>query len=148
MKMFKELGKIIYNFIKPQHLNDPLLKMPKRVRNMGIKIEIISLSMTIFSLVFAFMLKLTNMMIEQKLFLLGVILYMLYKGQNILKDTVSIYSDSEYSKYNMIFEDELVLKGTNIIGVTKDKVLKYDENNKIYRVMDNETILNTIKKEW
>lgn len=33
MKMFKELGKIIYNFIKPQHLNNPLLKMPKRVRN-------------------------------------------------------------------------------------------------------------------
>ena len=64
MKMFKELGKIIYIFIKPQHLNVPLLK-----------------------------------------------------------DAFSIYSDSEYSKYNMIFEDELVLKGTNIIGVTKDKDL-------------------------
>ena len=63
------------------------------------------------------------MMIEQKLFLLGVTLYMLYKGQNILKDAFSIYSDSEYSKYNMIFEDELLLKGTNIIGVTKDKDL-------------------------
>lgn len=146
MKLVKELGKMIYSFIKPHNLNEKILEMPKNVKNMGIKIEILSLSLTIFSLTFAFMLKLTNMMIEQKLFLLGVILYMLYKGQYILKDAFNIYSDSEYSKYNMIFEDELVLKGTNIIGVTKDKVLKYDENNKIYRVMDNETILNTIKK--
>lgn len=146
MKIFNELGKIIYNFIKPHHLNEPLLKMPKNVRNMGIKIEILSLSMTIFSLVFAFMLKLTNMMIEQRLFLLGVILYMLYHGQNILRDAFIIYSDNERSKYNMIFEDELVLKGTNIIGATKDRVLKYDENSKIYRIMDNETILNTTKK--
>ena len=146
MKLVKELGKMIYSFIKPHNLNEKILEMPKNVKNMGIKIEILSLSLTIFSLTFAFMLKLTNMMIEQKIFLLGVILYMLYKGQYILKDAFSIYSDSEYSKYNMIFEDELVLKGTNIIGVTKDKVLKYDENNKIYRVMDNETILNTIKK--
>ena len=146
MKLIKELGNMIYNFIKPHNLNEKILEMPKNVRNMGIKIEVLSLSLTVFSLVFAFMLKLTNMMIEQKIFLLGIILYMLYQGQNILKDAFSIYSDSEYSKYNMIFEDELVLKGTNLIGVTKDKVLKYDENSKIYRVMDNETILNTIKK--
>lgn len=146
MKLFKELGKMIYNFIKPYHLNEPILEMPKSVKNMGIKIEILSLSLTIFSLVFAFVLKLTNMMIEQRLFLLGVILYMLYRGEHVLRDAFSIYSDSEYAKYNMIFEDELVLKGTNIIGATKDRVLKYDENSKIYRIMDNETILNTIKK--
>lgn len=146
MKMIKELGKMIYNFIKPHNLNEPLLKMPKNVRNMGIKIEILSLSLTIFSLIFSFMLKLTNIMIEQKLFLLGIILYMLYHGQNVLKDAFNIYSDNERSKYNMIFEDELVLKGTNIIGATKDRVLKYDENSKIYRIMDNETILNTTKK--
>ena len=120
--------------------------MPKNVRKMGIKIEILALSLTIFSLVFAFVLKLTNMMIEQRLFLLGVILYMLYRGENILRDAFNLYSDSEYAKYNMIFEDELVLKGTNIIGAAKDRVLKYDENSKIYRIMDNETILNTIKK--
>ena len=145
MKLFNEFKKMVYNFIKPYSINDPILKMPKNVRNMGIKIEILSLSMTIFSLVFAFVLKLTNMMIEQKLFLLGVILYMLYHGQSIIKDAFNIYSDSEYAKYNMIFDDELVLKGTNIIGVTKDKVLKYDENSKIYKVMSNEVILNTIR---
>jgi hypothetical protein len=86
------------------------------------------------------------MMIEQRLFLLGVILYMLYRGEHVLRDAFNLYSDTEYAKYNMIFEDELVLKGTNIIGATKDRVLKYDENSKIYRIMDNETILNTIKK--
>lgn len=146
MKLFKELWKIICNFIKPYKLDESILKMPKNVKKMGIKIEILSLSLTIFSLVFAFILKVTNMMIEQKLFLLGIILYMLYRGEKVLRDAFNLYSDTEYAKYNMIFEDELVLKGTNIIGVTKDRVLKYDENSKIYRIMDNETILNTIKK--
>ena len=146
MKLFKELWKIICNFIKPYKLDESILKMPKNVKKMGIKIEILSLSLTIFSLVFAFILKVTNMMIEQKLFLLGIILYMLYRGEKVLRDAFNLYSDTEYAKYNMIFEDELVLKGTNIIGVTKDRVLKYDENCKIYRIMDNETILNTIKK--
>lgn len=146
MKLFKELWKMICNFIKPYKLDESILKMPKNVRKMGIKNEILSLSLTIFSLIFAFVLKVTNMMIEQKLFLLGIILYMLYRGEKVLRDAFSLYSDTEYAKYNMIFEDELVLKGTNIIGVTKDRVLKYDENSKIYRIMDNETILNTIKK--
>ena len=146
MKLFKELGKMIYNFIKPHNLHESILEMPKSVRKMGIKIEVLSLSLTIFSLVFAFVLKLTNMMIEQRLFLLGVILYMLYRGENVLIDAFSVYSDSEYAKYDMIFNDELVLRGTNIIGATKDRVLKYDENSKIYRLMDNETILNTIKQ--
>lgn len=146
MKLFKELGKMIHNFIKPYHFNDPLLKMPKSIKRMGIKIEIMSLSMTIFSLVFAFLLKLTNMMLEQKLFLLGVILYMLYRGEKVINDAFSLFWTNEYNKYNMIFEDELVLKGTNIIGATKDKVLKYDEKSKVYRTMDNETILNTVKQ--
>lgn len=146
MKLFKELWKMICNFIKPHKLDESILKIPKNVRKMGIKIEILSLTLTIFSLVFAFVLKVTNMMIEQKLFLLGVILYMLYRGEKVLRDAFNLYSDTEYAKYNMIFEDELVLKGTSIIGVTKDRVLKYDENSNIYRIMDNETILNTIKK--
>ena len=102
--------------------------------------------MTIFSLIFAFVLKLTNMMIEQRLFLLGVILYMLYRSEYVLRDAFNIYSNTERSKYDMIFDDELVLKASIIIGTTKDRVLKYDNKSKIYRIMDNETILNTIKK--
>ena len=146
MELFKELGKMIYNFIKPHHLDETILKMPRSVKKMGLKIEIMNLSMTIFSLIFAFVLKLTNMMIEQRLFLLGVILYMLYRSEYVLRDAFNIYSNTERSKYDMIFDDELVLKASIIIGTTKDRVLKYDNKSKIYCIMDNETILNTIKK--
>ena len=146
MKLFKELKVMIHNFFNPHYIDEPLLKMPKNVKRLGIKNEFLTLSFMILSLVFAFVLKLTNMMIEKKLFLLAVILYMLYHGQRVLMNAINIYSDSERNKLKLIFEDELILKGTNIIGVTKDKVLKYDNNSKIYRIMDNETILNTIKK--
>ena len=50
MKLVKELGKMIYSFIKPHNLNEKILEMPKNVKNMGIKIEILSLSLTILSI--------------------------------------------------------------------------------------------------
>ena len=40
MKLIKELGKMMYNFIKPHTLNEKILEMPNNVRNMGIKMEI------------------------------------------------------------------------------------------------------------
>jgi len=143
--LFKELKKLIKNFIKPYKIDDNILNIPKSLKRMGIKIEILSLSMTIFSLFFAFLLKFTNMMIEQKLFLLGVILFMLYRAERILRNAFDLYADSEGIKYNLIFEDEIMYKGSIIIGKTQNKVFKYDKKSNIYKVMSNETVLNTIK---
>ena len=143
--LFKELKELFVNFINNNCLNDKILEMPKSVKKIGIKVEVLSLSMTIFSLVFAFVLKFTNIAIEHKLFLLGIILFMLYRGERVLRDAFNIYADNEATKFNLIFEDEIAYTASNIIGKTKDKVLKYDEKSNIYRVMSNESILNTLK---
>lgn len=143
--MFKELKEMIVNFKYNYGIKDKTLKMPNNVKKMGLKVEFLSLLMTIISLVFAFILRFTNMMIEMKLFLLGLILFMLYRGERILRDAFNIYADSEAIKFDLIFEDEIVYKASLIIGKTKDKVLKYDTKNKIYRIMDNESVLNTVR---
>ena len=143
--MFEELKEMIVNFKYNYGIKDKILKMPNNKKKMGLKVEFLSLLMTIISLVFAFVLRFTNMMIEMKLFLLGIILFMLYRGERILRDAFNIYADSEAIKFDLIFEDEIVYKARLIIGKTKDKVLKYEDRNKIYRIMDNESVLNTIR---
>lgn len=49
-------------------------------------------------------------------------------------------------KFDLIFEDEIVLRGSRIIGKTANKVLKFDSNSKLYTTMSNESVLNTIKQ--
>ena len=76
--LIQEVINLIIKFFKPYGLSDEMLNIPKSVKRMGFKVGVMDLGMTIIALVFAFMLKATNMMIEHKLILLGIILFMLY----------------------------------------------------------------------
>ena len=145
MKLLSEIKNLLIDFIKPCGINDEVVKIPKNVKKMGTRVEIFSFVSTLIALIFAFTLKLTNMMIELRLLFLGVIFFLLYKGEDVLRDAFYIYEDSEKTKFDLIFDDEIVYRGSNIIGKTRNKVLKYDDKNRIYKVLSNESSLNTIK---
>ena len=141
----KELFIIIKNFVKPSYIKDKMLNLPKEVKKTGIKLEVLTLLMTIVGLAFSFLLKMTNNMITLKYIILGIMLFMLYRGEQIIRGAVDIYLSSERTKYNLIFDDELVYRGSIIIGKVKDKILKFDEKSKMYKIMTNEEVLNSIK---
>lgn len=143
-KLIQEVINLIIKFCKSYGLSDEMLAIPKSVKRMGFKVCFISLGMTIVSLVFAFMLKATNMLIEQRMIFLGITLFMLYRGQQIIKETVHLWESDERKKFELIFENEVVLRDSQIIGKTSNKVLKYDASNKMYKLMSNESVLNTI----
>ena len=143
--LLRELMNLIIKFFKPYGLSDEMLTIPESVKRMGFKVGLMNLGMTIIALVFAFMLKVTNMMIEHKLILLGIILFMLYRGQQVGREAFYLFKSSESKKFELIFEDEIVFRGSQIIGKTANKVLKYDTSTKLYKVMSNESVLNTIK---
>ena len=143
--LIREVVNLIIKFFKPYGISDELLTIPKNVKHMGFKVGFINLGTTVIALVFAFMLKVTNMMIERRLILLGIILFMLYRGQQVVKEAFHLFESSENKKFELIFEDEIVFRGSQIIGKTSNKVLKYDASNKLYKVMSNESVLNTIK---
>lgn len=143
--LIREVINLIIKFFKPYGISDELLTIPKNVKHMGFKVGFINLGMTVIALVFAFMLKVTNMMIERRLILLGIILFMLYRGQQVVKEAFHLFESSENKKFELIFEDEIVFRGSQIIGKTSNKVLKYDASNKLYKMMSNESVLNTIK---
>lgn len=140
-----EVINLIIKFFKPYGLSDEMLTIPESVKRMGFKVGFMNLGMTVIALVFAFMLKATNMMIEYRLILLGVILFMAYRGQQVVKEAFYVFESSESKKFELIFEDEIVFRGSQIIGKTANKILKYDTSNKLYKVMSNESVLNTIK---
>lgn len=143
--LIREVINLIKKFFKPYGIKDEMLIIPANIKKMGIKVEVIHLSMTIFALIFAFMLRVTNMLIEYKLILLGIIVFMLYRSQEVLREGFFIFEDSEREKFQIIFEDEVVYRGCQIIGKTLDRVLKYDESSKLYKIMSNESELNTVK---
>jgi len=143
--LIREVINLIIKFFKPYGISDELLTIPKNVKHMGFKVGFINLGTTVIALVFAFMLKVTNMMIERRLILLGIILFMLYRGQQVVKEAFHLFESSENKKFELIFEDEIVFRGSQIIGKTSNKVLKYNASNKLYKVMSNESVLNTIK---
>lgn len=143
--LIREVINLIIKFFKPYGISDELLTIPKNVKHVGFKVGFINLGTTVIALVFAFMLKVTNMMIERRLILLGIILFMLYRGQQVVKEAFHLFESSENKKFELIFEDEIVFRGSQIIGKTSNKVLKYDASNKLYKVMSNESVLNTIK---
>ena len=143
--LIREVINLIIKFFKPYGLSDEMLTIPRSVKRMGVKVGFMNLGMTVISLVFAFMLKATNMMIEYRLILIGIILFMLYRGQQVVREAFYLFESSESKKFELIFEDEIVFRGSQIIGKTADKVMKYDTSNNLYKVMSNESMLNTIK---
>lgn len=143
--LMREVVNLIIKFFKPYGLSDDMLTIPKSVKRMGFKVGFMNLGMTVIALVFAFMLKATNMMIEHRLIFLGIILFMLYRGQQVVRAAFYVFEISENKEFELIFEDEIVSRGIQIIGKTANKVLKYDTSNKFYKVMSNESVLNTIK---
>lgn len=83
--LIREVINLIIKFFKPYGLLDEMLTIPESVKRMGFKVGLMNLGMTVIALVFAFMLKATNMMIEYRLILLGIILFMLYRGQQVVR---------------------------------------------------------------
>lgn len=143
--LIREVVNLIIKFFKTYGIKDEILNIPENVKQMGLKVKIMNSAINVLTLIFAFMLKATNMLIEYRLVLLGIILFMLYRGQRILKDAFFLFGDTEREKFQHIFEDEIAFRGSQIIGKTTDRVIKYDESNKLYKLMDNESMLNTIR---
>lgn len=144
--LFREVINLIIKFFKPYGLQDKLLEIPESIKNMGFKVGCMNWIMTVISLAFAFLLKLTNMAIEARLILLGIILFMLYRGQRVISDAFGVFKSSERQKYDLVFKNEIVLRGSQIIGKTADKILKFDKTNNLYTIMNNEAVLNTIQQ--
>ena len=144
--IFKEVKNLIVTFFRPCRLIDPVFKLPSDVKKLGMRKNWLTLISTIISLAFSFLLKASNMLIQYNFILLRIMLFMLYRGQALLSDALNLFRDSEEAKFSLIFDDSVVYRGSTIIGRVSNRVLKFDNKNSIYRIMDNESVINSIKR--
>ena len=74
--LITELKDLFVSFFRPCRLMYKIFELPRDVRKLGIRKNYLRLIYTIISLVFAFMLKATNMLILHKFILLGIMLFL------------------------------------------------------------------------
>ena len=144
-KLIQEVLNLIINFFRPYGISDEMLTIPNKINKMGLKVQIIGLINTLLSLTFAFFLKISNILIEAKLILLGIIVFMLYRAQQLVRVSFYIFESSENKKFDLIFKDEACFRASQIICKTSDKVLKYDKKINCYKIAKNEEVINSIK---
>ncbi len=144
-QLTRELLNLIIRFFKPYEIKDDMMTIPKNIKKLGLKVNSLNYLSTVLALLFAFMLKATNLMIQYRFILLGIIFFLLYRGQNIIREAFYLMKASNSRKFDLIFEDEIVYRASQIIGKTGNKVMQYDSANCFYKVMSNETMLNTLR---
>lgn len=144
-KFFEEVKSLILGFLHPPVLKEELFTMPKDVKRMGVKLQVLALVITVVNLVFAFVLKWSNFMIEQKMIILGIFLFMLYKGQSVVDVAFRLVEQSEKEKMDLINEDEIVTAGTKLSTIVSNRIFKYNSKDNQYKLLEDESIYNTLK---
>ena len=141
-----EIVRIIKVFIIPYKGISSIRNVPPEIKKQGRWFGILNLLLTIIALVFSFMLKGTNMLIEHKFAILGIIVFMLYKGEHLITQLIKNYMSVESESYNQTFDDMIIEFGAELLGRTENKVFKYSEKLNMSVVMENESLINCIKR--
>jgi len=126
INILREVINLIVSFFKPVGIKDKTFKISNSLKNLKIKIGIIESIETVIMLSFAFLLTAANNLIESKQIIIGIVVFMIYIGRGIIRESISLYLSNENQKYDILFENELVYTGSKIIGLVANKVLKED----------------------
>ena len=146
LEWVKEILYIIKVFVVPYKALDGVEDVPKELKKKGNILGMLVLMETIIALVFSFMLKATNMLIEHKLVVAGMLIFMLYKAEKLISNFSYNFRDIERKNYTQTFNDKMTSLGMTILGKTTDRVFRYDKTKGYSSVMENEPLINSIKR--
>lgn len=146
LSWLKEIAHIVKCFVVPYKSIANVKSVPTVIKTKGRTFGVLNLILTLIALVFSFMLRATNMLIEYKLAILGILVFMLYKGERLIEQLIQNYLNIEKENYNQIFDDEVIALGADILGKTESKVFKFNKKMNMSAVMENESLINCIKK--
>ena len=146
LEWVKEILYIIKVFVVPYKALDGVKDIPKELKKKGNILGMLVLMETLIALVFSFMLKATNMLIEHKLIVAGMLVFMLYKAEKLISNFIFNFKDIERKNYTQTFENEMTSFGMTILGKTTDRVFRYDKTKGYSTVMENEPLINCIKR--
>lgn len=142
----KEIAHIVKAFVVPYKGIASVRDVPNSIKKKGRIFGSLNLLLTLMSLVFSFMLKGSNLLIEHRLAIFGIMLFMLYKGERLISQLIQNYLNVERENYNQIFDDEVITFGADVLRLTSNKVFKYSEKFNMSMIMENESLINCIKR--
>ncbi len=145
-KLLQKIATLISTVFKPFGLKHKMVEVPTNLKRRGRNLAIVEFSITFLGLAFSFLLKATNIMIEMKFVIVGIVFFMLYYGEQVLRSSLDLVIAAESKKYQFMFDNEIILRGSKILSEVTDKVHKKDEKTNMYSIMSNESVINVIKR--
>ena len=142
----KKMCKLIKGFFVKPKIDEPLLEPPETIKSIEVKLGMVSWGMNLVVLTFAFLLKITNNLIARHYIVLGIICFMLYRAQNLMSHMIDSWSILEEQNVQTVYENEVIVRGSQIVSKTTGKVYRKDEATGLYELILNESLLNTIKR--
>ena len=126
-KLLQKMKSLVSTAFKPFGLKHKMLAVPPTLKRRGRTLAVIEFSITFLGLAFSFLLKATNTMIEMKFIILGIVFFMLYYGEQVLKSCLDLIIAAESKNYQFMFDNEIILRGSKILSEVTDKVHKKNE---------------------
>ncbi len=133
-------------FIFPTDFNGDITKPTRNLVISGVKKLSFKLAHSLIVTIFAFMLKIANNAVANKMFLIGIVLYILYEVQPIMYDFKHRFEIKLNTQYSLNLDNAIWLKGGKVVATTSGRVRKYYNDLGIYKIMTNEEISYCVKK--
>jgi len=109
-------------------------------------LEVFGFGMSLLGLLFSFMLRATNMLIEHQMIVLGVIVFIMYKGERLIDQFLYNYENLKRPEINKLFDENIIAYSAEVLSRTTGRVFKYNEKSKISALMSNEKLINCCKR--
>ena len=141
MKKLSENLRKLRNIFCYKTIQDEILEIPREVKR-----QTYSLVMSVLGMFFAFMLKLTNSLLAEKLIILGIMCFCLYQAQKLIDESLYYLSNDTRTKSSELYQKNIAVKASQVIIKVQNTVLKYDEKDGYYHAFSNEKVMNTIQR--
>lgn len=127
MKKLSENLRKLKSIFGYKTIQDEILEIPRELKIQEVKRQTYSLVMSVLGMFFAFMLKLTNNLLAEKLIILGIMCFCLYQAQYLIDQSLYVLSNNSRTKFSELVLKNIAIKASQVIIKVQNSVLKYDE---------------------
>lgn len=141
-EFFKEVRKLLKDFVRRDFIKDKILEQPKELKNNTRKINTAALIMNCIFALFSYLTLAGNYAISHGYIILGIALYMFFNARSIVNTIYKQWETNLQTALNFSQEDVLTLKGNKILSKVSWNVYQQEDNK--WQQLTNEEITSCI----
>lgn len=140
---FKEVSKLLKDFVRRDFIKDNILEQPKGLKNNTQKLNITALIMSCIASLFSYLTLAGNYAISHGYIVLGISLYMFFNARSIVNTIYNQWETNLQATLKFSQEDVLTIKGNKILSKVSWNVYQKEDDNK-WKQSTNEEITSCI----